>query len=80
MEDFLEEIHISSFTKFNQKIIQALLEMKNKNQVVQLETIRLKIGDEAFESKEFSAILPKTNALKPIAFSYGDTRRNAFRR
>ncbi|MGL2368399.1 RAD55 family ATPase [Helicobacter pylori] len=57
LEDFLEEIHISSFTKFNQKIIQALLEMKNKNQVVQLETIRLKIGDEAFESKEFSAIL-----------------------
>ncbi|MGL2659909.1 ATPase domain-containing protein [Helicobacter pylori] len=57
LEEFLEEIHISSFTKFNQKIIQALLEMKNKNQVVQLETIRLKIGDEAFESKEFSAIL-----------------------
>ncbi|PUD88460.1 hypothetical protein C2R61_01870, partial [Helicobacter pylori] len=24
--------------------------------------------------------LPKTNALKPLAFSYGDTRRNAFRR
>ncbi|MGL2342131.1 RAD55 family ATPase [Helicobacter pylori] len=57
LEEFLEEIHISSFTVFNQKIIQALLEMKNKNQVVQLETIRLKIGDEAFESKEFSAIL-----------------------
>ncbi len=57
LEDFLEDIHISSFTTFNQKIIQALLEMKNKSQVVQLETIRLKIGDEAFESKEFSAIL-----------------------
>ncbi len=57
LEDFLEDIHISSFTTFNQKIIVALLEMKNKNQVVQLETIRLKIGDEAFESKEFSAIL-----------------------
>lgn len=57
LEDFLEEIHISNFTTFNQKIIQALLEMKNKNQVVQLETIRLKIGDEAFESKEFSDIL-----------------------
>ncbi|GAA8190901.1 hypothetical protein HpKG127_14890 [Helicobacter pylori] len=24
--------------------------------------------------------LPKTNALKPLAFSYGDTRRNTFRR
>ncbi|RVY40058.1 ATPase domain-containing protein [Helicobacter pylori] len=57
LEEFLEEIHITSFTLFNQKIIQALLEMKNKNQVVQLETIRLKIGDEAFESKDFSAIL-----------------------
>lgn len=31
--------------------------MKNKSQVVQLETIRLKIGDEAFESKEFRSIL-----------------------
>ncbi len=57
MEDFLEDIHLLNFTPFNQKIIMALLEMKNKNQVVQLETIRLKIGDEAFESKEFSAIL-----------------------
>ncbi len=57
IEEFLEEIHISSFTPFNQKIIHALLEMKNKKQVVQLETIRLKIGYEAFESKEFSAIL-----------------------
>ncbi|OPG39801.1 helicase DnaB [Helicobacter pylori] len=57
LEEFLEDIHISSFTPFNQKIIQALLEMKSKNQVIQLETIRLKIGDEAFESKEFSAIL-----------------------
>ncbi|MGN8512488.1 RAD55 family ATPase [Helicobacter pylori] len=57
LEEFLEEIHISNFTPFNQKIILALLEMKNKNQVIQLEIIRLKIGDEAFESKEFSAIL-----------------------
>ncbi|WP_205584169.1 RAD55 family ATPase [Helicobacter pylori] len=57
LEDFLEDIHISSFTPFNQKIIQALLDMKNKNHVIQLETIRLKIGDAAFESKEFSAIL-----------------------
>ncbi len=57
LEDFLEGISLKSFTPFNQKIIKALLEMKNKNQVVQLETIRLKIGNEAFESKEFSAIL-----------------------
>ncbi len=57
IEDFLEDVYISSFTPFNQKIIMGLLEMKNKSQVVQLETIRLKIGDEAFESKEFNAIL-----------------------
>lgn len=57
LEEFLEEVHISNFTPFNQKIILALLEMKNKNQVIQLEIIRLKIGDEAFESKEFSTIL-----------------------
>ncbi len=57
IEDFLEDISVKSFTPFNQKIIMSLLEMKHKNQVVQLETIRLKIGDEAFESKEFSAIL-----------------------
>lgn len=57
LEDFLEDIHISNFKPFNQKIIAALLVMKSKSQVVQLETIRLKIGDEAFESKEFSAIL-----------------------
>ncbi|MGN8447031.1 ATPase domain-containing protein [Helicobacter pylori] len=57
IEDFLEDISVTSFTLFNQKVIKALLEMKSKSQVVQLETIRLKIGDEAFESKEFSAIL-----------------------
>ncbi len=57
LEEFLEDIHISNFKPFNQKIIQALLDMKNKNHVIQLETIRLKIGDAAFESKEFSAIL-----------------------
>ncbi|BAM34750.1 putative DNA helicase, putative DNA repair protein [Helicobacter phage KHP30] len=57
IDDFLEVISVESFTPFNQKIIKVLLEMKNKNQVVQLETIRLKIGDEAFESKEFSGIL-----------------------
>lgn len=57
LEDFLEDISLKSFTPFNQKIVKALLEMKNKSQVVQLETIRLKIGDEAFESKEFTAIL-----------------------
>ncbi len=28
----------------------------------------------------YQEYLPKTNALKPLAFSYGDTRRNAFRR
>nr|AJS10424.1 MobD [Helicobacter pylori] len=37
---------------------------------------------QTLEQKEISLKndLPKTNALKPLAFSYGDTRRNAFRR
>ncbi|GHP42999.1 hypothetical protein VN0220_14920 [Helicobacter pylori] len=61
LEDFLEGISLKSFTLFNQKIISALLEMKSKSQVVQLETIRLKIGNEAFESKEFRAILEADN-------------------
>lgn len=30
--------------------------------------------------EDYQKDLPKTNALKPLAFSYGDTRRNAFRR
>ncbi len=57
IEDFLEDISVTSFTPFNQKLIKVLLEMKNRNQVVQFETIRLKIGDEVFESKEFRDIL-----------------------
>ncbi|WP_154449090.1 RAD55 family ATPase [Helicobacter pylori] len=57
IEDFLEDISVTSFTPFNQKLIRVLLDMKNKSQVVQFETIRLRIGDEAFESKEFRAIL-----------------------
>ncbi|ENH59891.1 hypothetical protein HPHPA11_1037 [Helicobacter pylori Hp A-11] len=32
------------------------------------------------EKRQRALALPKTNALKPLAFSYGDTRRNAFRR
>ncbi|ANT42530.1 hypothetical protein HPY228_07140 [Helicobacter pylori] len=80
IEDFLEDISVKSFSAFNQKVIKALVEMNRKNQPIRLETIKLKIGEKDFESKEFQAILPKTNALKPLAFSYGDTRRNAFRR
>ncbi|UOR71822.1 helicase DnaB [Helicobacter pylori] len=57
IEDFLEDISVTSFTPFNQKLIRVLLEMKDKSQVVQLEIIRLKIGNEAFESKEFRDIL-----------------------
>ncbi len=51
------------------------------------QTWPLKITNDAIEEMmRFSnhalifPILPKTNALKPLAFSYGDTRRNAFRR
>ncbi len=39
-----------------------------------------KIAPQNTLKKQQSVPLPKTNALKPLAFSYGDTRRNAFRR
>lgn len=57
IEDFLEDISLKSFSSFNQKVIKALVEMKCKNQPIRLETIKLKIGEKDFESKEFQAIL-----------------------
>ncbi|PUD42723.1 helicase DnaB [Helicobacter pylori] len=55
--DFLEDISLKSFSAFNQKVIKALMEMNHKNQPIRLETIKLKIGEKDFESKEFQAIL-----------------------
>lgn len=57
IEDFLEDISLKSFSAFNQKVIKALVEMNRKNQPIRLETIKLKIGEKDFESKEFQAIL-----------------------
>ncbi|MGL2799408.1 ATPase domain-containing protein [Helicobacter pylori] len=57
IEDFLEDISLKSFTPFNQKVIKALVDMNHKNQPVRLETIKLKIGEKDFESKEFQEIL-----------------------
>ncbi|WQT64026.1 helicase DnaB [Helicobacter pylori] len=57
IEDFLEDISLKSFSAFNQKVIKALLDMNRKNQPIRLETIKLKIGEKDFESKEFQAIL-----------------------
>ncbi|CAK00320.1 RAD55 family ATPase [Helicobacter acinonychis] len=57
MEVFLEDISLKSFDPFHQKIINALLEMKNNEQVIRLETIRLKLGEKAFESQAFQEIL-----------------------
>ncbi|ANT42568.1 RAD55 family ATPase [Helicobacter pylori] len=57
IEDFLEDISLKSFSAFNQKVIKALVEMNHKNQPIRLETIKLKIGEKDFESKEFQAIL-----------------------
>ncbi|QTO97814.1 helicase DnaB [Helicobacter pylori] len=57
IEDFLEDISLKSFSAFNQKVIKALVDMNHKNQPVRLETIKLKIGENDFESKEFQAIL-----------------------
>ncbi len=57
IEDFLEDISLKSFSVFNQKVIKALVDMNRKNQPIRLETIKLKIGQKDFESKEFQAIL-----------------------
>ncbi|WRE82342.1 hypothetical protein KVD14_05755 [Helicobacter pylori] len=42
--------------------------------------LELRIRINLAQSLKKSFKLPKTNTLKPLAFSYGDTRRNAFRR
>ncbi|MCQ2673926.1 helicase DnaB [Helicobacter pylori] len=57
IEDFLEDISLKSFSAFNQKVVKALVDMNYKNQPVRLETIKLRIGEKDFESKEFQAIL-----------------------
>ncbi|WP_187835522.1 RAD55 family ATPase [Helicobacter pylori] len=57
IEDFLEDISLKSFSAFNQKVVKALVEMNRKNQPVRLETIKLRIGEKDFESKEFQEIL-----------------------
>ncbi|WQZ98848.1 helicase DnaB [Helicobacter pylori] len=57
IEDFLEDISIKSFTPFNQKIIKVLVGMNQKNQTPRLEIIKLKIGEQEFESEEFKRIL-----------------------
>ncbi|MCQ2823130.1 helicase DnaB [Helicobacter pylori] len=57
IDDFLEDISLKSFTPFHQKVINALVDMNHKNQPIRLETIKLKIGEKDFESKEFQEIL-----------------------
>ncbi|RKV47818.1 ATPase domain-containing protein [Helicobacter pylori] len=57
IEDFLEDINLKSFSAFNQKVIKALVDMNRKKQPIRLETIKLKIGEKDFESKEFQQIL-----------------------
>ncbi|MFP5990958.1 RAD55 family ATPase [Helicobacter pylori] len=57
IEDFLEDISVKSFTPFNQKLIKVLVGMNHRNQTPRLETIKLRIGEKEFESKEFKAIL-----------------------
>ncbi|GAA8561783.1 hypothetical protein HpBT283_14980 [Helicobacter pylori] len=57
IEDFLEDISLKSFTPFNQRLIQVLVKMNQQNQVLRLETIKLRIGEKDFESEEFKRIL-----------------------
>ncbi len=62
----------SKFTNNTLKIIEEL-----NNGVKQASE---EIKEKATKYEKALQELPKTNALKPLAFSYGDTRRNAFRR
>ncbi len=62
----------SKFTNNTLKIIEEL-----NNGVKQASE---EIKEKATKYEKALKELPKTNALKPLAFSYGDTRRNAFRR
>ncbi len=57
IEDFLEDISVKSFKPFSQKLIKVLVGMNHRNQTPRLETIKLKIGEKDFESKEFQEIL-----------------------
>ncbi|WRC41938.1 helicase DnaB [Helicobacter pylori] len=57
IEDFLEDISLKSFSAFNQKLIKALVDMNRKKHPIRLETIKIKIGEKDFESKEFQQIL-----------------------
>lgn len=57
IEDFLEDISLKSFSAFNQKVIKALVDMNRKNQPIRLETIKLRIGEKDFQSKEFQEVL-----------------------
>lgn len=57
IEDFLEDISVTSFTPFNQKLIKILIGMNRHNQVPRLEMIKLRIGEKDFESEEFKRIL-----------------------
>ncbi|WP_367684363.1 RAD55 family ATPase [Helicobacter pylori] len=57
IEDFLEDISVKSFTPFNQKLIKVLVSMNHRNQTPRLETIKLRIGENEFESEEFKRIL-----------------------
>ncbi|GAA6803644.1 hypothetical protein BTM502_15320 [Helicobacter pylori] len=57
IEDFLEDISVKNFTPFNQKLIKVLVGMNHRNQTPRLEIIKLRIGENEFESEEFKRIL-----------------------
>ncbi len=66
--------------KDGQFLREMLMRLLSSAPLVQLEVILIDALSLGGIFNLARRLLPKTNALKPLAFSYGDTRRNAFRR
>ncbi|WQU12646.1 hypothetical protein KVB95_05150 [Helicobacter pylori] len=90
-----EKIHRINKMRYNQSILKRIEKAKEKEKDLANYGAcvsiggRRRLGDASANAiKNYEVlcnecadnVLPKTNALKPLAFSYGDTRRNAFRR
>ncbi|WRD25261.1 hypothetical protein E5K63_04685 [Helicobacter pylori] len=65
--------------KFSNNTLKIIEELNNGIKQAS-EEINKEVKEKATKYEKALQELPKTNALKPLAFSYGDTRRNAFRR
>ncbi len=63
---------------FKNKNLKEILAFVNRLEAIKNANKRVKNAEK--QTHRIQSKITKTNALKPLAFSYGDTRRNAFRR